>query len=149
MSANVTYVFYVKAWYDENVYIVYKSDGVQVDGTAPELSRSYSVVEVSDLSSSSDIDFTASTSTITIKWNNVFRDDQSDFVDFNVIVYSNKMVTVVASDRIYDTEEISLTGLSLTQGEHYFTKIVACNKAGLCTEATSDGFVVIFTVLKS
>ena len=139
----MTYVVYVKAWYDSNSYIIFQSDGVQMDSTAPELSDSYSVIEVTDAQTNADIDFTASATEITIKWANVFRDGQSGFKSFSVMVYSVKMLSDIASEDVDgDTDEFTMTGLSLNQGEHYTTKVVACNNAGLCTESISDGFTV-------
>ena len=139
----MTYVVYVKAWYNSDSYIIFQSDGVQVDSTAPELSDTYSVIEVVDAQSNADIDFTASATEIAIKWANVFRDGQSGFKSFSVMVYSDKMLSDIASKDVDgDTDELAMTSLSLNQGEHYTTKIVACNNAGLCTESISDGFMV-------
>ena len=152
MSTHVTYVVYVKAWYDSNSYIIFQSDGVQVDSTAPELSDSYSVIEVTDAQSNADIDFTASATDIVIKWTNVFIDSHSDMDSFEVMIYSNKLLDVIASDQVAGgVDEVSFTGLSLIQGQHYVSKVVGCNRAGLCTEATSDGFVVsilLFAVIQ-
>ena len=139
----MTYVFYVKVWYDSNSYIIFQSDGVQVDSTAPELSDTYSVIEVTDAQTNADIDFTASATDIVIKWINVFIDSHSDMDSFEVMIYSNKMLDVIASYQVVGgVDEVSFTGLSLIQGQHYVSKVVGCNRAGLCTEATSDGFVV-------
>ena len=142
MSTHATYVFYVKAWYDSNSYIIYQSDGVQVDSTAPELSDSYSVIEVEDPKSLADVDFTTSHA-ITIMWRNVFRDSHSPMDHFDVLIYSDQMLSVISKDTVEgDVDELLFTGLSLTQGEHYISVVTGCNKADLCIQAVSDGFVV-------
>ena len=40
---------------------------------------------------------------------------------------------------------ITLPHLTLIQGQAYYTKVRACNRAGLCTEVTSDGVTPDFT----
>jgi hypothetical protein len=38
--------------------------------------------------------------------------------------------------------DIEFTFLQLSEGIHYYVTVTACNTAGLCSSATSDGFVV-------
>ena len=143
MSSHITYVFYVKAWYDIDSYAVFQSDGIQVDSTAPEVSDSNSVIEVEDAASNADVDFTTSSRRITIKWKNVFRDGQSPLDHFDVAIYSNKRFSVIANQTVEaNLREAMFTSLSLTQGEHYVSLVAGCNKVGLCTEVSSDGFLV-------
>ena len=140
---DITYIFHVKAWYNDETSAIFTSDGVQVDQTAPELSDSYSVIEVLNPESVSDIDFTSSCSTITIKWKHVFRNDQSGLTNFLVKIYSNKIHSEIKSRHVHtDVTEVTFTDLNLRGKEHYVSQIMACNNVGLCTQASSDGFVV-------
>ena len=41
--------------------------------------------------------------------------------------------------------DLHLYLLTLAQGQTYCTKVRACNRAGLCTEVTSDGVTPDFT----
>ena len=38
--------------------------------------------------------------------------------------------------------DIEFPLLQLSEGLHYYTRVTACNTAGLCSSATSDGFVL-------
>ena len=38
--------------------------------------------------------------------------------------------------------DIEFSFLQLSEGQHYYVTVTACNTAGLCSSATSDGFVV-------
>ena len=145
LMTDITYIFHVRAWYNDSSFAIFTSDGVQVDQTAPELSDSYSVIDVLNPESVSDIDFTSSDSAITIKWRNVFRDDQSGLVMFLVRLYSNKIHSEIKSRHVDpNVTEVTFTDLKLKEEEHYVSQIVACNNVGLCTQASSDGFVVSF-----
>ena len=43
LNAKVYYVFYVKAWYDDERYAIFSSDGVKPDYTPPKISSSRKV----------------------------------------------------------------------------------------------------------
>lgn len=133
-------MFYVKAWYDSNHYGIYESNGIRLDQFAPEESRK--VLDLRDVNGLSDINFIASSSTVTIAWNNVFN----DAVEINryevSIGTSIGLCDVNTKIHFEDMTQTVFDGLQLQQNIKYFATVTACNVADLCTSTYSDGFVV-------
>ena len=84
MQANVDYVFYLRAWYDDKTYSTFTSDGIRTDAQAPQISGSRSVKEVLTTSHDTDIDYVTQNDQVIIKWKDVFRDSQSTMSHFYV-----------------------------------------------------------------
>ena len=142
LQPHTAYVFYVKAWYDDEHFATFVSDGVIVDDLAPELSSSRKIKETRNSTTTEDVDFITSTSTVYIMWNNVFRDAHADIMSYSVNVEAFVGKSLAVQDFVHPTTRTTFSSLNLEPGIQYYTTVEACNTAGLCTTATSDGFMV-------
>ncbi|XP_070570802.1 uncharacterized protein [Ptychodera flava] len=145
----VDYVFYVKAWYSDDTYAIFQSDGITADFSPTEISKSRKVKEVSDFSKLVDIDFTTSTSDIRVSWKGVFRENEGDINNFAVSLSTHiggEDISTFTDTVVQGSElKVQLQGLQLQQGIRYFCNVRAHNLAGLYSTASSDGFVVDIT----
>ena len=143
LSPHTSYIFYVRAWYSEDEFALFTSDGIQIDGTSPELSRSKVLKELQSTTSSKDIDFLKQSSTVTLTWDGVFRDSQSDIVEYIVYIGTNKGAkNVYRNSYNGNVTTTTITGLNLLENQDYHTTVTAVNKAGLSSISHSDGFIV-------
>lgn len=81
LSTGLTYVFYVRAWYNNTAYAVFSSAGVTVDPIGPQIVEGFSTREVAADVTTPDIDHVSSQSTINLNWRNVF---QQMFPNYNI-----------------------------------------------------------------
>ena len=143
LQPRTKYVFYVRAWYDEAHVAEYISEGILIDGTSPEISRSTYVKELSRWSANKDIDFTTETSYVIATWNGVFRDAQTGILRFVVKLGSRwGSSDIVVKEFSGATDKVNITNLSLEAGKQYYTTVEAFNQAGLHSVSHSDGFMV-------
>ena len=98
MKANLYYVFYLRAWYDEQTYATFTSDGIRTNTQAPLISGSRSVKEVLSTSHGTDIDYVTQNDQLTVKWKDVFRASDTPLAHFYVGVG-----TVPGSESYFDT----------------------------------------------
>ncbi|KAI0220739.1 hypothetical protein LSAT2_027792 [Lamellibrachia satsuma] len=136
------YVFYVRAWYNNATYAIYRSDGVRVDATPPEVSRSVRVKEVTG--GNSDVDFIESGSSLTVSWEGVFNDVQSaGTLEYVVRLGTTSGSGDVATEKVDGSlTQHTFSGLILREGETFFSSVTAVNGAGLVAAAYSDGVKV-------
>lgn len=74
LTTRLTYVFYVRAWYNNTAYAIFSSAGVTVDPIGPEIIEGFRTIEVApDTATGADIDHASSQSTIDLNWQNVFQ----------------------------------------------------------------------------
>ena len=143
LESMVTYVMYVRAWYDDALYAVYVTDGVMADSRPPEVSRAAKVTELQSVTSHSDVDFITSTSSVTISWSGVFHDSHAA-----IKRYVASISKIIGGRDLADKQlgsSVTLTtfdGLTLDSNDVYYSTVVAYNEAGLSTSAYSDGFKV-------
>ena len=143
LHPSTEYIFYVRAWYDHNHVAEYTSNGIKIDGTSPEISRSKSVKELESWTSTSDMDFTKETSHVIVTWKGVFRDAETRLSRF-VVSLGTRIGSHDTIIREYpgDVDKANLTSIRLSVGKHYFTTVEAFNEAGLHSLSHSDGFWV-------
>ena len=124
------------------------SDGVYVDTTPPQVSRTYKVIEVTSADSNADIDYTTDATTLHIDWSNVFVDDESDLERFIVCIGTEKGQCDIAEAEItdVDTTHAQLSDLNLDTFVVYHASVTACNMAWLCSVSHSDGVKVCVDV---
>ncbi|KAH3799924.1 hypothetical protein DPMN_153548 [Dreissena polymorpha] len=77
------YTAYVKAWFESDTYKIYSSTSIVVDHTPPSLRRGYSVKD-STSDCAKDLDFIDWTDTITACWEDVFREQQGEIIEYYV-----------------------------------------------------------------
>ena len=138
-----TYVFYVRAWYGINQTAIYESDGIHLDFTPPEISRSERPKEVRNMEDLRDIDFITQNHSVCVSWKYVFRDGQSNISDYTVMIGTNRGFSDVTWLTVPATvTEVNITDLSLKEGIQYWTTVKATNLAKLFSYSHSDGFWV-------
>ncbi|XP_070562336.1 uncharacterized protein [Ptychodera flava] len=145
LEDGINYVFYVKAWYDENTYAIFSSDGVKVLSQSPRVSSSRKVQDINS-GGSTDVDYITSIDTLGVFWQGVFLDNQED-LDFYEISISTHPggddIRQYSLSRVEaDQHEIHFTDLNLSSGVRYYSNVIAHSRSGLKTRQTSDGVLV-------
>ncbi|KAH3802480.1 hypothetical protein DPMN_156158 [Dreissena polymorpha] len=134
------YVVYVRAWYSESTYTVFKSAPIMIDQTPPNVRRGRYIREGNCLQ---DFDFIDWTDEIMACWDDVFVEPQS-FIDH----FSVSLGTLPHNDDILQqidvgmATNISLHNIYLNPGTRYYFTVIAVNSVGLHTALTSDGFII-------
>ena len=77
LTTGQTYVFYVRAWYNNTAYAVFRSPGVTVDTSGPQIIEGFRTREVT--AGTTDIDHVSSQSVIDITWQGVFEQMVSSY----------------------------------------------------------------------
>ena len=71
------YSVHLRAWLTTCSYATFQSSGVIVDQAAPKTSNLIHVREVISESSDTDIDYQANDTSLIVKWDGVFQDDDT------------------------------------------------------------------------
>ncbi|WAR04893.1 hypothetical protein MAR_020262 [Mya arenaria] len=144
LRRNFKYSFFIRAWYGDNIYAIFKSSGVIILTKPPQTTtiRGVSVKEV--LSNSlKDVDYISDTSHVMVDWAGKFLGDSIKKFHLYLSTQPNgKDVHVIstninASMTIYD-----ITGAKYKENTRYFSVVQAFNHAGLHTTLSSDGFML-------
>ena len=132
-----------------------------IDSTLPEMGLVYDGLGTSDSANCSsnetfgehaqctsrtldetDVDYTSNLSEVHARWID-FKDNESDIAEFFWCVGTKPL-----RDNIRGCESTGLRpnashyGLSFAHGDSYYVTVVACNSAGRCSAATSDGVTI-------
>lgn len=132
-----------------------------IDSTLPEIGQVFDGLGTSDSANCSmnetfgehaqctsrsldetDIDFTNNTTEVHARWID-FKDNESDIAEFFWCVGKKPF-----RDNIRGCKSTGLRtngshyGLNLMHGDSYYVTVVACNSAGRCSAAASDGVVI-------
>ncbi|XP_078575732.1 uncharacterized protein LOC144861635 [Branchiostoma floridae x Branchiostoma japonicum] len=146
LEPRVTYVWYVRAWYSQNDFAIFTSDGVKSLPLPPQVSSSRKVYDLENILSNRDKDFTTSQTMIAVSWNSVFPDPFGEINNYQVAMGTSSGASdVIAWGMVTTTPDVtrtSLDNLSLQTGVTYYSSVRATNHAGLHTTVTSDGFKV-------
>ncbi|XP_019633113.1 PREDICTED: uncharacterized protein LOC109476570 [Branchiostoma belcheri] len=151
LEPGVTYVFYVRAWYTDNIYRDFQSNGVRADQTPPKRSSSRKIKDLTSTSDEHDIEYMAQTNSLSASWEYVFLDAINDgndrhFQRFELALgtypggedvkrFADNVVSGTATSHTF-------TGLSLQSGRTYYTSVRPYNFAGLHSTFHSDGVMV-------
>ena len=149
LQHGVTYVFHVRAWYNNNTFGVFSSEGVTIDTAGPEVWRGRRVREVSsEFGSEVDVDFVSSASQVTVSWDGVFILSLSG----NYSAFEIGLGDAPGTDNLLAFSSVSsgvttmpLTALSLQHRRRYYSAVRAISPLGIVTTSISDGFVVDLT----
>ncbi|XP_072034094.1 uncharacterized protein [Amphiura filiformis] len=144
---NTKYYFFVRAWFNEGTYAVYRSDGVTPDVSPPQIKkqRAVRVKDVHSGDDENDIDVTTNPNESTVSWQNVFTDgSQIDHFEVALGTVPEGENVRTFSDHIQPASAMNLmfSDLDLVVGQRYFCSVRAYNKAGLHSIQSSDGFLV-------
>ena len=84
LISNYVYYFYVRAWVDYSTCYTFKSEGILVDITPPQLAKKYRPTDVIDSSSTTDIDYQSSLDVVKFQWYKVFFEAESALDYFEI-----------------------------------------------------------------
>ena len=142
LTQGKEYVFYSRVWYNSTHYSVFESEGVVFDRRGPVISEGHRVKEVTQ-QSNIDVDFIASTSELSVRWNNVFSEQLSgNYSNFEVCIGESP-----GTDNAYPCTKVAkmantISDLDLIDNHRYYTSLIATNKLGMRTISISDSFLV-------
>ncbi|XP_078574183.1 uncharacterized protein LOC144860694 [Branchiostoma floridae x Branchiostoma japonicum] len=146
LRPRATYVWYVKAWYNQNDYAIFTSDGVKCLPRKPQVSASKKVKDLKILSATKDKDFTTTWTMMAVSWDNVFPDQFGEINNYQVALGTSPGACDVVAWGVVrtppDVTRTSLDNLSLQTSVTYYSSVRATNHAGLHTTVTSDGMKV-------
>ena len=135
------YVFYVRAWYNQEEYAVFESQGVTIDVRGPLIIRGRRTREGG--MNLRDFDFSMSLSTLSVSWNGVF----SPTLSGNYSRYEVGIGRIPGSDDVYrltptQGSTVSLSSLQLEEAVVYYSTVRATNPLGVGVTSISDGIMV-------
>ncbi|KAL5007590.1 hypothetical protein ScPMuIL_016396 [Solemya velum] len=149
LTEGVLYSFFIRAWYDENTYGVFKSDGVYTDLNIIHTTNQHGSVikELKRATGTTDTDFVMVTDTLFISWKNKFV-TAGGVEKFKIYLSSypggyDSHVTeteVAGNETTYNFGTVA--ALQLSPGVRYYTNVVATSFAGIQQIETSDGFII-------
>ncbi|KAI8509825.1 hypothetical protein Bbelb_122530 [Branchiostoma belcheri] len=146
LEPRVPYVWYIRAWYRQNDFAIFTSDGVKSLPLPPQVSASRKVKDLENISTNKDRDFTTSQTLLAVSWDSVFPDPFGEINNFQVALGTasgaSDTITWGAVRTAPDVTRTSLDNLSLQTGVTYYCSVRATNHAGLYTTVTSDGIKV-------
>ncbi|XP_076113973.1 uncharacterized protein LOC143082259 [Mytilus galloprovincialis] len=154
LGNTLTYSVFVRIWYSADQYAVFKSNGIVVMGQAPVLAsvRGKTVIEKIRGTTVKDTDFMQIGRPITFDWSSKFLEYETTIEKYSIYLSTfpgGHDILRVAHDIPGTDQQYNMTGLKLTPGVIHYTNVIAYNYAGAHTTATSDGFVVDYTLPKS
>ncbi|XP_072033178.1 uncharacterized protein [Amphiura filiformis] len=148
MLPGSTYQMFIRAWYNDDTYAVFRSDGVTPYPFAPKAStlKGAHVNDINVADQKTDIDFFTNTNEIAVSWYGVFIRNREALQMFELALgtYPSGEDLRQFSENVVPTNQTQFvfTNLALRSGQRYFASVRAYNKAGLYTTLSSDGFVV-------
>ncbi|XP_060577218.1 uncharacterized protein LOC132734491 [Ruditapes philippinarum] len=135
------YFVTVKAHNKAGLYAVTSSWAFTVEATPPVPGKVYDGPPGKD-GTCIDVDYIENHSTLKAHWKG-FHDPHSTMVEYFVNIGSCKdCEDVLVKQSVGIKTDVEFTFLQLSEGLHYYVTVTACNTGGLCSSATSDGFVV-------
>ncbi|WAR05722.1 hypothetical protein MAR_021091 [Mya arenaria] len=144
LRRNFKYSFFIRAWYGDNTYAIFKSSGVTILSKPPQTTniRGVSVKEV--LSNSlKDVDYISDTSHVMVDWAGKFLGDSIKKFHLYLSTQPNgKDVHVISTNINASVTKYDITGAKYKENTRYFSVVQAFNHAGLHTTLSSDGFML-------
>ncbi|XP_046557202.1 uncharacterized protein LOC124266452 [Haliotis rubra] len=144
LTPGINYSFFVKAWYDNVTYSIFKSDGVTFDTTPPVTTNKSgrTVTELRDVEDSKDRDFQTQNSTLDVTWSGHFLPGISSIHRYRVYISTHRGGHSIHESGDLTSTSYTATGLNLRPNTVYYCSVLAYNKAGLVSWAYSDGVQV-------
>ncbi|KAJ8299760.1 hypothetical protein KUTeg_023820 [Tegillarca granosa] len=148
LKESSKYSFFVRAWYNNDTFAVFKSDGVVILTKPPKSTRilGSKVIERSVLSKFRDDDYIKYGSPIRVDWTNKFINSSYKAIRHFGLYLS----TYPGGHDAYEVEDgvpfpatfYDIKRYRLTPGRKYYSNIMAYSYSGLFTTETSDGFIL-------
>ncbi|XP_060580924.1 uncharacterized protein LOC132737608 [Ruditapes philippinarum] len=135
------YFVTVKANNKAGLFTSFSSWAFVVDSTPPIQGTVYDG-PLSLTGQNVDVDYISNNATLHASWKG-FHDPHTTLEEYFVNIGSCKHCEdVLVKQPIGIRTDIGFTFLQLSEGFHYFVTVTACNTAKLCSDASSDGFIV-------
>ncbi|XP_062606252.1 uncharacterized protein LOC134268062, partial [Saccostrea cucullata] len=149
LEEGVSYSVFVKAWYNQNTYAVFKSNGVVIATKKPTVVNilGSSVTEKMISSTMKDDDYIKDGIALMVNWTHKFADDKTTIQSYHVYISTipGGHDTWNSHDDLPNTETTYLVRrLSLSPGVQYYTNVIAYGFSGIHHTETSDGFKIDF-----
>ncbi|XP_046553267.1 uncharacterized protein LOC124262767 [Haliotis rubra] len=146
LTPGLSYSVFVRAWYDENTYNIYKSDGTLIDITAPRTTSLQGVAMKEHMESGDrkDIDYQHHVDRIYLSWRNVL-DTQSRLLTYTAYTSTSPGGFSIHASSDMTATNCTVSGLSLESGTTYYSNVLAYNKAGLVAWTFSYGVQIDVT----
>ncbi|VDI13269.1 Hypothetical predicted protein, partial [Mytilus galloprovincialis] len=143
----VAYSFFVRAWFSDNTYAVFKTNGVTILSTPLAISKlkGSTVCEQRPGHWKKDIDFIRPGFPFAIKWSNIFIDADEIIERFNIYLstfpggYDEHIANI---DLPGTVTTYNVSRIPLTPGIVLYSNVVAYSFSGIHSTATSDGITV-------
>ncbi|XP_071088930.1 uncharacterized protein [Haliotis cracherodii] len=144
LTPGMKYSFFVKAWYNNGTFNIFKSDGVTFDTRPPTVTKKLGriIKELRGLNESKDTDFQTQNNTLVVKWTGHFLPGLSSIHRYRVYISTQRGGHSIHASGDLTTTSYTATGLSLHPNTVYYSSVLAYNKAGLVSWAYSDGVQV-------
>ncbi|KAK7500517.1 hypothetical protein BaRGS_00008092 [Batillaria attramentaria] len=146
LNPKLSYSTFVRCWYPDGSYTVFKSPGiiplVKAPGTTNQVGRA--VKEHAASNQEKDVDFVTSSDTVHITWKGKFISTSSPIQTINVYIGTTPEAHYVHSSGVLSpsAESYQTSGLQLAEDTLYYTTVVAWGEGGMVSWAVSDGFML-------
>ncbi|XP_061193435.1 uncharacterized protein LOC133201664 [Saccostrea echinata] len=145
LDERVSYSVFVKAWYDQNTFAIFKSDGVIISTRKPSVMNilGSSVSEKMMESGMKDQDYVKEGAAFMVNWTNKFTDAKDTIKSYHVYISSQP-----GGHDIWDSNEelqntvttYHILRILLSPGVQYFSNVIAYGFSGIHHTESSDGF---------
>ncbi|ESO88673.1 hypothetical protein LOTGIDRAFT_165459 [Lottia gigantea] len=148
MSTIITLTkVFVRAWYDDKRYYIYKSPGITVISKPSTLIyiRGVAVKELEQTTSNKDIDYQINNNTIIVGWKDKFNGGIHGIDYYQVYISTHPQghnIHRTDTKVLPQQKSFSISELKLQENKIYYSTVLAFNKAGFCSWSTSDGIII-------
>ncbi|ESO88616.1 hypothetical protein LOTGIDRAFT_234474 [Lottia gigantea] len=144
---NLVYSVFVRAWYDDKRYYIYKSPGITVISKPSTLIyiRGVAVKELEQTTSNKDIDYQINNNTIIVGWKDKFNGGIHGIDYYQVYISTHPQghnIHRTDTKVLPQQKSFSISELKLQENKIYYSTVLAFNKAGFCSWSTSDGIII-------
>ncbi|XP_076113981.1 uncharacterized protein LOC143082265 [Mytilus galloprovincialis] len=146
-ESPVSYSMFVRAWYNDDTYADFKTDGILVMSTPlPRRKiKGSAVVEQIPGHWKKDVDYLKPGAPFTVKWTNVFKDDANIIAKFKVYLSTypgGHDIHEVELDLPGSVTSHNISRVPLSPGKVFYSNVVGYSYSGIHATETSDGIMV-------
>ncbi|XP_076113983.1 uncharacterized protein LOC143082268 [Mytilus galloprovincialis] len=146
-ESPVSYAMFVRVWYDEDTYAVFKTDGILVMSTPLPRRKIKGAAVVEQIPGywKKDIDYIKPGAPFTIRWTNVFKDDAKIIDKFKVYLSTypgGHDIHEVESDLPGSITSHNISRVPLSPGKVFYSNVVGYSYSGIHATESSDGIMV-------
>ncbi|XP_076468275.1 uncharacterized protein LOC143299060 [Babylonia areolata] len=143
LTARLAYSTFVRAWYADGSYAIFKSAGIVPVPSSPSTTTlvARAIKEHTSADSTKDVDFMTSPQSVYISWTGKFV-SSTPISNFQVFIGTRpEAADIYASELLVgNASDLDLQGLALDESTVYYSTVTADGSSGLVTWDVSDGF---------